>query len=56
VHAETVKILKSPDIAGQLLAQGAEPIGSSPQELQKFIVAEIERWTKVIDQANIRAD
>jgi tripartite-type tricarboxylate transporter receptor subunit TctC len=56
VHAETVKILKSSDLAGQLLAQGAEPIGSSPQELQKFVAAEIGRWTKVIEQANIRAD
>ena len=56
VHAETVKILKSPDIAGQLLAQGAEPVGNSPQELQKFVAAEISRWTKVIEQANISAD
>ncbi len=56
VHSETVKILKSSDLAGQLLAQGAEPIGSSPQELQKFVAAEIGRWTKVIEQANIRAD
>jgi tripartite-type tricarboxylate transporter receptor subunit TctC len=43
-------------MAGQLLAQGAEPIGSSPQELQKFVAAEISRWTKVIEQANIRIE
>ena len=55
VHSETVKILKSSDLAGQLLAQGAEPIGGSPQELQKFVAAEIARWTRVIEQANIRA-
>jgi tripartite-type tricarboxylate transporter receptor subunit TctC len=56
VHAETVKIIKSPDMSGRLLAQGAEPIGNSPQELQKFIAAEIRRWTDVISKANIRAD
>jgi tripartite-type tricarboxylate transporter receptor subunit TctC len=56
VHSATVKILKSSDIATQLLNQGAEPIGSSPQELQKFVAAEIGRWTRVIEQANIRAD
>ena len=56
VHSETVKILKSSDLAGQLLAQGAEPVGNSPQELQKFVAAEIDRWTKVIEQANIRVD
>ena len=56
VHAETVKILKSPDLAEQLLSQGAEPVGSSPQELSRFIKSEIDRWTRVITQASIRAD
>jgi len=56
VHAETVRILKMPEVTGQLLSQGAEPIGGSPQELQKFVAAEISRWTRVIEQANIRAD
>jgi len=56
VHAEAVRIVKSSEVTGQLLAQGAEPIGGSPEELRKFVLAEIERWTKVIEQANIRAD
>ena len=56
VHAETVRILKTPEVTGQLLSQGAEPIGSNPQELRNFVAAEIERWTKVIERANIRAD
>lgn len=56
VHAETVKVLKSPDFSEQLLALGAETVGSSPQELSKFMAAEIARWTQVIEQANIRAD
>jgi tripartite-type tricarboxylate transporter receptor subunit TctC len=56
IHAETIKILKLPGVAEQLLAQGADPIGNSPQELTKFLQTEIERWTKLIRQANIRAD
>ena len=40
----------------QLLAQGAEPIGNSPQELEAFLRAEIDRWTKLIERAHIRAD
>jgi tripartite-type tricarboxylate transporter receptor subunit TctC len=56
VHAETVKILKLPDLSAQLLAQGAEPVGNSPQELSKFIAEEIRRWTAVIEQANIRIE
>lgn len=56
VHAETVKILKLPDLSAQLLALGAEPVGNSPQELAKFIAEEIRRWTTVVEQANIRIE
>ncbi len=56
VHAETTKVLKLPEVTEQLLALGADPIGNSPQELTKFLQTEIDRWTKLIRQANIRAD
>lgn len=56
LHAETIKILKLPGVTEQLLAQGADPIGNSPQELTKFLQTEIDRWAELIRQANIRAD
>lgn len=56
LHSETARILRLPDVTEQLLSQGAEPIGSNPQELAKFLAAEINRWTQVIEQAKIRAD
>jgi len=56
LHAETVKILKMPDISELLLSQGAEPVGNSPQELSRFIKSDIDRWTKVINGANIRVE
>ena len=56
VHAEAVKALKTPDFADQLAALGADPIGSTPQELAKFMAAEIARWSQLIEKANIRAD
>jgi tripartite-type tricarboxylate transporter receptor subunit TctC len=56
LHAETVKILKMPDISELLLSQGAEPVGNSPQELSRFIKSDIDRWTQVINGANIRVE
>jgi tripartite-type tricarboxylate transporter receptor subunit TctC len=56
LNAETVRILKLPDIAEQLASQGADPIGNSPQELSRFIKAEIDRWTKVINAAKIQVE
>jgi tripartite-type tricarboxylate transporter receptor subunit TctC len=56
VHAETVKALAAPQMREQLQALGATPVGNSPQELQTFIVKEIQMWTRLVKQANIRLD
>ena len=56
LHATVVKFLRLPEVSEQLLAQGADPIGSSPQELASFLRAEIDRWRNLIRQADIRAD
>ena len=56
LHAETVKAIKLPEVVEQISALGAQTIGSSPQEAVKFLQSEIARWTKLIEQASIRAD
>jgi tripartite-type tricarboxylate transporter receptor subunit TctC len=56
VHAETVKALAAPQMREQLQALGATPVGNSPQELQTFIVKEIQMWTRLVKQANIKLD
>jgi tripartite-type tricarboxylate transporter receptor subunit TctC len=56
LHDETVKVLTSAAAKDQLLAQGAEPVANTPQELDAYIRAEIDRWTKLIARANIRPE
>ena len=56
LHAETARVIRLPEVTEQLLAQGAEPIGNSPEDLAKFLRIEIDRWTKLIEQAHIRPD
>jgi tripartite-type tricarboxylate transporter receptor subunit TctC len=48
--------VKSPGVTEQFSAQGAEPVGNTPQELDAYIKVEIDRWTKVISQAQIKPD
>jgi tripartite-type tricarboxylate transporter receptor subunit TctC len=56
-HAELVKALKEPDLRKQLTEQlGMELVVSDPAALQKFIVAEMTRWGKVVKQYGIRPD
>jgi len=41
-------------VVEQLVAQGADPIGSTPDELRQFLQGEIDVWTKLIKQADIK--
>ncbi len=48
--------LQTPDIREKLFGAGVETVGSSPQEFSAAIRADITRLTKVIKDANIRAE
>jgi tripartite-type tricarboxylate transporter receptor subunit TctC len=56
LHGEIVKILRAPETKERLLAQGFEPVGSSPDEFGAYIKSEIAKWGKVIKAAGIRAE
>jgi tripartite-type tricarboxylate transporter receptor subunit TctC len=56
-HAELTKVFNLPDVRKQLTETlGMDLAVSSPAALQKFLVAEIARWGKVVREHNIRAD
>jgi len=47
------KAVMSPDVRNRILADGAEPIGSSPAGFQKHLAAEIAKWRKVVKAAGV---
>jgi tripartite-type tricarboxylate transporter receptor subunit TctC len=53
LNNEIVKILNLPDIRGRLSKQGAEPVGSTPEQFDAFVKAQIAKWAKVIKDAGI---
>ena len=53
INAEVVRILKDPKTREQLLAQGAEPVGDSPEGFAVFVGKEHDRWAAVIRNAGI---
>lgn len=56
-HGELVKALALPDVNKQFTEQfGMQVTGSTPEELQRFLVAEMERWGKVVRDNGIRLD
>jgi tripartite-type tricarboxylate transporter receptor subunit TctC len=50
------EILKQPDSAQRLEAEGAEPLKMSSAEFGRVIAAEVDKWTRVAREANIRAE
>jgi tripartite-type tricarboxylate transporter receptor subunit TctC len=48
-----VTALRDPEINKAILAAGAEPIGSTPDEHAASIRSEIDKWKKVGRDANI---
>ena len=53
LNAAARKALQQPDTQRRLVELGGEPKATSPQEMQSFVQAEIEKWRKVIALRNI---
>ncbi len=47
--------LSDKDMIAQLVAQGLEPAGGTPEALGRHLRAEVELWRKVIREAGVRA-
>ncbi len=56
LNAELVKALEQPEVRTSLLAEGAEPIGGTPEQFAAHIRAEKERLGKLIREAKIRLE
>ena len=54
LNQEMVKLLKSPDVRDRLIADGADPAPTTPEEFGAYIKSETEKWTKVIKAAGIK--
>jgi tripartite-type tricarboxylate transporter receptor subunit TctC len=56
LNAALLDALKSPEIKAKFDGIGAEPLGTTPEELANYLNKEIERWGKVISTNNIKSD
>jgi len=53
LSAELVRIMKLESIGERLEREGAEAVGTTPQELDKIMRADVDKWAKVIKAAGI---
>ena len=55
-HDAIAKMVASPDVKQRLEALGFVPVADTPEQFGARIKAEIAKWSKVVRDANIRAD
>ncbi len=53
---EIARIVKMPDVAEKLSAQGAIPVGSNADEFSRFVKAEMELWGNVARKIGLKPD
>lgn len=54
--AEIAKIARSPEMRERLLALGAEPVGSTPEEFAAVIGRDIAKWTPLAKTVGLKVD
>ncbi len=56
LHREIVRALKDPEVRDRLVADGAETVGSSPEEFAAYIRSESVKWAKVVKDVGIKPE
>ncbi|MBX9812195.1 MAG: tripartite tricarboxylate transporter substrate binding protein [Burkholderiales bacterium] len=56
MNAEILKALKSPDVQSFMSKEGADPVGSTPEELTAYFKQEVAKYAKVIKAGNITVE
>jgi len=56
LNRKITHILRQDDIRQRLMAMGAEPAVSTPEELAAYVAAESDKWGKVLKRLNLNVD
>jgi tripartite-type tricarboxylate transporter receptor subunit TctC len=56
LHAETIKLLKLPDVKERLDAAGFEVFTSTPEQYAAFTRNEVDKWARVVKAAGVRQE
>jgi len=55
LNAEVNRALAAAPFIGQLYLQGLEPVGGPPEEARERLASEVPRWSRIIQEAGIKA-
>jgi tripartite-type tricarboxylate transporter receptor subunit TctC len=56
MYKEIARVVGLPEVKQKLLEQGADAVGSSPEELERLVKSELKTWAAVIREAGIKPE
>ena len=56
INADTVKVIRLPDVRERMMTMGFEATETTIQEFDAFTKADVARWTKVVKEAKIQPE
>jgi tripartite-type tricarboxylate transporter receptor subunit TctC len=56
ISSDIATAVKSSDLTERMKQLGMEPVGSTPEEFDALIRAEIEKWARVVKLSGAKAD
>jgi tripartite-type tricarboxylate transporter receptor subunit TctC len=56
IRSDVAAALRVPAVHTRLTAEGAEPVGSTPDELGKLLQDEIRKWSEVVREAQVKPE
>lgn len=56
LNADVHKVMQLPDVRERILADGSEPTVNTPEEFRKYLLADLNKWTKLVKESGAKLD
>jgi tripartite-type tricarboxylate transporter receptor subunit TctC len=56
LHAELITALHHPEVRERIVADGADPVGSAPEEFRQFMLADLAKWARVVKESGAKLE
>ena len=56
LSAEFAKVARTPEIIKRMDSEGAEMVGSTPEQLRQVMIADTARWRRVVEKYGIKGE